>query len=183
MTKLRITFLAAMASAVVATSFFVSFDSAQAFPREGMRGSRHIGHVHRGHRGHFHRRHGGWGHVGTGVAIGLGAAIIGHAIAAAQEEPSPRMIVRKRIKRAVQKKPIRKGPPPMTAQQKRDCELRKAWEDLVKSAEDLLARDIELNKKYGDAVHSPEHIKFQEQELDRRREELKRAIERCPNPV
>ena len=174
MTKLRTTFLAAMASAVVATSFFASFDSAQAFPREGMKShghARHGGHGYRGHRG-------GFGHVGTGLAIGLGAVMIGQAIAAAQEEPPRQVIVRPRYKKAMQKKRVRKGDQ-MTAQQKRDCDFVKQWADLVKSAEDLLARDKQLHAQYGEAVHSIEHVEFQEKELERRREELRKAKEAC----
>jgi hypothetical protein len=163
MITLRKTFIAAMATAIVTVSAVASFDSAKAGPREGMRNH---GQMFRGgHRSHG-RRHGGFGNVGTGLAIGLGVAVISNVIAAAQDSDE-------RIHADAE----RDG---WTAvnQRRHDCHVLREYRKLVKAAKEALQRDIRMNRENPE-FHSFEHVNFSRKELRRRQNELRRARERC----
>jgi hypothetical protein len=162
MSKLRNTFIAAMATAVVAPAFFGSLDSATAMPREEMRQARPAGYVNRAHSKHGDFRTHRYGGIAKGLAVGAGLAIISQAIAAEPKKDA------RPVGRAKQEAPLA-----------RDCEFARSWRDLVESAERALARDIELHKRWGESGYSISHVRFAEKELERRRAELQRAKQRC----
>jgi hypothetical protein len=164
MSKLRNTFIAAMATAMVAPAFFGSFDSATAMPREEMRQARPAGHVNRAHSKHGDFRTHRYGGIAKGLAVGAGLAIISQAVAAEPKKGA------RPVGRAKQEAP---------AQLARDCEFARSWRDLVESAERVLARDIELHKRWGESGYSISYVRSAEKELERRRAELQRAKQRC----
>jgi hypothetical protein len=164
MSKLRNAFIAAMATAAVAPSFFGSLDSARAMPREEMRQARPIGHVNQPHSKHGDFRAHRYSGIAKGLAVGTGLAIISQAVAA---EPKKRAGP---VGRAKQETP---------AQLARDCEFVRSWRDLVEAGERILERDRELHKRWGENGHSISYVRSAEKELERRRAELRRAKERC----
>ena len=156
MNTFRKSIAAVVTAALISTSMVTTFNSADA--REFMgRGHGHWGHQHRG---------GGMRGFGTGMAVGVGLALLGTAIAA---NNSHAQIHSDAAKQGWTKR----------NQNRHDCHLVAEWKKLVEAAERALDRDRQMHKDYGEAVHSIEHVNFSLKELDRRREELRKAKARC----
>jgi hypothetical protein len=175
MNTFRKSIVAVVTTALISTSMVTTFNSADAGERMG-------------------RSHGNWGHhrggggmrgFGTGMAVGVGLAVIGAAIAANQHRET---VARIRYDRVVRQAP--KNPPVLVAKPKKECEWVAEWEKLLKSALATLETDRRMNAEYGEDVkdaagnvirtnHSSDHTRFQEAEVERIRKELEKAKEAC----
>ncbi len=131
MTKIRTALTGAIAAATLFTATATPLSQASANPRENWM------HMNNGHNGDA---------AAAGMAIGLGIAILGSAIAAHNRAAAPGAV----------------------KQNKQNCRFRDEWKKLLKEAERALQRDWKLHLKYP-KQHSFQHVSFAKDEVRRRR--------------